>query len=80
MRIFYDAVKEIFVPEKPKPPKLPSPQQEAEKEAAAADEASRKARAALAQQERGGRRATLLAATPAQQGQIQTQRRSLFGS
>jgi hypothetical protein len=80
VRAFYKPVKEIFTgPKLEKPDPLPSPKEDEEKARKAADEASRKARSALAAQERGGRPATLVGAITAQ-ANIASQRRTLGGA
>lgn len=72
------AVKSIFVPDKPKVPDLPTPQEDEKKAREASQEADRKARAALAAQEAGGRKSTLVGALTTQAG-IASKRRTLGG-
>lgn len=80
MRVFREPVKQIFTgPKLKKPDATVTPQEDERKAAKAADEAARKARSALARQEKGGRAATLIGAMQAQ-SDIQTQRRTLGGA
>ena len=80
MLLFRKAVKKIFAPPKIDTPSVPvpTPVEDAKKAQAATDEANRKARAALAAQERGGRQSTLYGAMTAQ-ADIESQKRRLGG-
>lgn len=79
MRLLFKPVKNIFSPPKPKAPKVITPEQDAEAARKATEEADRKARSALAAQQKGGRQSTVFGATPATSAGIASSRPTILG-